>query len=95
MEKGQGGPNAPQDDHEVEVEDLDPDSEDEEQDQGNPMDPGYLPSQTTVRKPRPMPIPQLQDQSGLEDSETLQTTGEEESLSSLHKGDLLEDAKFY
>ena len=32
-----GDPNAPQDDHEVEVEDLGPDSEDEEQDQGNPI----------------------------------------------------------
>ena len=37
-----GDPNAPQDDHEVEVEDLGPDSEDEEQDQGNPLDPGDL-----------------------------------------------------
>ena len=88
-------PNAPQDDHEVEVEDLGPDSEDEEQDQGNPLDPGDLASQITVRRPRPMPIPQLQDQSGLEDSETPQTTGEEESQSGLHMGDLLKDAKFY
>ena len=90
-----GDPNAPQDDHEVEVEDLGPDSEDEAQDQGNPSNPGDLASQITVRKPRPMPIPQLQDQSSLEDSETPQTTGEEVSLSSLHMGDLLEDAKFY
>ena len=37
-----GDPNAPQDDHEVEVEDLGPDSEDEEQDQGNPSDPRDL-----------------------------------------------------
>ena len=90
-----GDPNSPQDDHEVEVEDLGPDSEDEVQYQGNPLDPGDLPSQITVRKPRSTPIPQLQDQSGLEDSETPQTTGEEESLSSLHMGDLLKDAKFY
>ena len=88
-----GDPNAPQDDHEVE--DLGPDSEDEEQDQGNPSDPGDLVSQITVRRPRPMPIPQLQDQSGLEDSEAPQTTGEEESQSGLHTGDLLEDTKFY
>ena len=38
---------------------------------------------------------QSQDQSGLEDSETPQTSGEEESLSGLHMGDLLKDAKFY
>ena len=31
----------------------------------------------------------------LEDSETPQATGEEESLSGLHTGDLLKDAKFY
>ena len=71
------------------MEDLGPESE--EQDQENPLDPGDLARQITVRRPRP----QLQDQSGLEDSETPQTTGEEESLSGLHMGDLLEDAKFY
>ena len=37
----------------------------------------------------------LEDQSGLEDSEAPQTSGEEESQSGLHMGDLLEDAKFY
>ena len=89
-----GDPNAPQDDHEVEVEDLGPDSEDEEQDQGNPLVPRDLASQITVRRPRPKPTPQLQDQSSLEDSETPQTTGEE-SQSGLHMGDLLKDAKFY
>ena len=90
-----GDPNAPQDDHEVEVEDIGADSEDEEQDQGKPSVPRDLASQITVRRPRPKPTPQLQDQSGLEDSETPQTTGEEESQSGLHMGDLLEDAKFY
>ena len=94
-----GDPNAPQDDHEVEVEDLGPDSEDEEQGQRNPMDPGDFVSQITVRRPRPTPIPQihdqLQDKSGLEDSDTTQTSGEEESQSGLHSGDLLEDAKFH
>ena len=73
-----GDPNAPQDDHEVEVEDLGPDSEDEEQGQRNPLDPGDLTGQITVRRPRPMHTPQLQDQSGLEDSEAPQTSGEEE-----------------
>ena len=77
------------------MEDLGPDSEDEVQVQGNPLDPWDLASQITVRRPRPTPTPQLQDQSGLEDSEAPQTSGEEESLSSLHTGDLLEDAKFY
>ena len=81
------------------MENLGPDSEDEEQGQRNPMDPGDLASQITVRRPRPTPRPQsqdqLQDQSGLEDSETPQTSGEEESQSGLHLGDLLEDTKFY
>ena len=79
----------------MEVEDLGPDSEDEEQDRENPLDPGDLARQITVRRPRPKPTPQLQDQSSLEDSETPQTTGEEESQSGLLMGDLLEDAKFY
>ena len=83
-----GDPNAPQDDHEVEVEDLGPDSEDEVQAQENPLDPQDLASQ-------PTPTPQLQDQTGLEDSEAPQTSGEEESLSGLHMGDLLKVAKFY
>ena len=39
-----GDPNAPQDDLEVEVEDLGPNSEDEEQGQRNPMDLGDLAS---------------------------------------------------
>ena len=81
-----GDPNAPQDDHEVEVEDLGPDSEDEEQGQRNPLDPGDLAGQITVRRPRPMHTPQLQDQSSLEDSLTPQTSGEEESQSGLHRG---------
>ena len=53
-----GDPNAPQDDHEVEVEDLGPDGEDEEQGRRNPLDPGDLVSQITVRRPRPTPRPQ-------------------------------------
>ena len=78
------------------MEDLGPDSEDEEQDQRESFwILGISLRQITVWRPRPTPKPQLQDQSGLEDSETPQTTGEEESLSSLHTGDLLKDAKFY
>ena len=79
----------------MEVEDSSPDSEDEEQGQRNPLDTGDLAGQITVRRPRPTHTPQLQDQSSLDDSEAPLTSGEEESQSSLHTGDLLEDTKFY
>ena len=42
-----------------------------------------------------IPVIPLQEKLGLEDSEAPETAGEEESTSSLHMGDLLEDAKFY
>ena len=77
---------TPQDDLEVEVEDLGSDSEEDEWGQRNPLDPGDLASQITVRRPRPTHTPQPQDQSGLEDSEAPQPSGEEESQSGLHTG---------
>ena len=79
------------------MEDLGPESESEDQDQRNPLDPGGLASQITVRRPRPTHIPVIlvQDESGLEDSEAPETSGEEESTGSLRTGDIIEDAKFY
>ena len=76
-------PNPLEDDQQVEVEDLGPESESEDQDQRNPLDPGDLASQITVRRPRPTHIPVIpvQDESGLEDSEAPETSGEEESTS--------------
>ena len=78
-------PNALEDDQQVEVEDLGPESESEEQDQRNPLDPGDLARQITVRRPRPTHIPVIpvQDESGLENSEAPETSGEEESTSCL------------
>ena len=79
------------------MEDLGPESESEEQDQRNPLDPGDLARQITVRRPRPTHIPVIpvQDESGLEDSEAPETSGEEESTSGLCMRDIIEDAKFY
>ena len=90
-------PNALEDDQQVEVEDIGPESESEEQDQRNPLDPGDLARQITVRRPRPTHIPVIpvQDESSLEDSEAPETSGEEESTSGLRMGDIIEDAKFY
>ena len=84
-------------DQRVEVEDLGSESEEDEQGQRNPLDPGDLASQITIRRPRPAPVPviPLEEESALEDSEAPETTGEEESEGGLHTGDLLEDAKFY
>ena len=81
----------------MEVEDLGSESEEDEQEQRNPLDPGDLASQITVRRPRPAPVPVIppEEESALEDSEAPETTGEEESEGGLHTGDLLEDAKFY
>ena len=81
----------------MEVEDLGPESEEDKQEQRNPLDPGDLASQITVRRPRSTlaPVIPLQEESDLEDSEAPETTGEEESTSGLRMGDLLEDAKFY
>ena len=66
----------------MEVEDLGPESEEDEQEQRNPLDPGDLASQITVRRPRSTlaPVIPMQDESGLEDSEAPETTGEEELL---------------
>ena len=84
-------------DQQVEVEDLGSESEEDEQEQRNPLDPGDLASQITVRRPRPAPVPVIppEEESALEDSEAPETTGEEESEGGLHTGDLLEDTKFY
>ena len=84
-------------DQQVEVEDLGSESEEDEQEQRNPLDPGDLASQITVRRPSPAPIPVIppQEESALEDSEAPETTGDEESLGGLQTGDLLEDPKFY
>ena len=84
----------------VEVEDLGPSSDEDEQEQRNPLDPGDLASQITVRRPRPRltPTAPLEEDFGLEDSEAPETTGEEESegaAGGLLTGDILEDAKFY
>ena len=84
-------------DQQVEVEDLGSECGEDEQEQRNPLDPGDLASQITVRRPRPAPVPVIppQEESALEDSEAPETTGEEESEDGLLTGDLLEDAKFY
>ena len=50
-------PGVLEDDQQVEVEDLGPEIEEDEQEQRNPLDPGDLASQITVRRPRSMPIP--------------------------------------
>ena len=90
-------PDVLDDDQQVEVEDLGPESEEDEQEQRNPLDPGNLASQITVRRPRSTlaPVIPMQDKSGLEDSKAPETTGEEESTSGLLTRDLIEDAKFY
>ena len=90
-------PSVLEGDQQVEVEDLGPESEEDEQEQRNPLDTGDLASQITVRRPRSIlaPVIPLQQESGLEDSEAPETTGEEESTSVLRMGDLLEDTKFY
>ena len=83
------------DDHEVEVEELGSDIEEDQQDQRNPLDSGDLVAQITVRRPALTPTPHPMDQTGPEDSESPQSRVEEESMSGLVTGDLLEDAKFY
>ena len=85
----------PVDDHEVEVEELESDSKEDQWDQRNPLDPGDLGGQITVRRPALTPTPHPIDQTGPEDSESPQSWIEEESMSRLDTGDLLEDAKFY
>ena len=59
------------------VEDLGPESEEDEQEQRNPLDPGDLASQITVRRPRSTlaPMIPLQEESDLEDSDAPETTG--------------------
>ena len=84
----------------VEVEDLGPSSDEDEQEQRNPLDPGDFASQITVRRPRPRLTPTAppEEDLTLEDSETPEITGEEESegaAGGLLTGDILEDAKFY
>ena len=84
----------------VEVEDLGPSSDEDEQEQRNPLDPGDLASQITVRRPRPRLTPTAppEEDFALEDSEAPETTGEEESegaIGGLLTGDIIEDAKFY
>ena len=84
----------------VEVEDLGPESDEDEQEQRNPLDPGDLASQITVRRPRPRLTPTAppEEDFDLEDSEAPETTGEEESegaVGGLLTGNILEDAKFY
>ena len=67
----------------------------EEWDQRNPLDPGDLASQIAVRRPTLISTPHSIDQSGPEYSKSPQSRGEEESMSGLETGDLLEDTKFY
>ena len=85
----------PTDDHEVEVEELGSDIEEDQQVQRNPMDSGDLAGQITVRWPVPTPTPDSMDQTGPEDSGSSQSRVEEESMSGLVTGDLIEDTKFY
>ena len=61
----------------------------------NPLDPGDLASKIAVRRPAPIPTPHPIDHTGPEDSKSLQSQVEEESMSGLDTGDLLEDTKFY
>ena len=82
------------------MEELGPESDGDEQEQRNPLDPGDLASQITVRRPRPRltPMAPPEEDFDLEDSEAPETTGEEESegaVGGLLTGDILEDAKFY
>ena len=82
-------------DHEVEVEELGSDIKEDQQVQRNPMDPGSLADQIAVRKPvstRPL---ETSEPLSPEDSGSLQSQVEEESIGGLVTGDLLEDAKFY
>ena len=74
----------------MEVEELGSDIEEDQQVQRNPMDPGNLAAQIAVRKPVPTQPPETSEDSG-----SLQSQVEEESIGSLVTGDLLEDAKFY
>ena len=85
----------PADDHEVKVEELGSDIEEDQQDQRDPLDPGDLAGQIAVRRPALTPTPHPIDQTGPEDSESPQSWAEEESMSSLDTGNLLEDTKFY
>ena len=59
------------------------------------MDPGDLASPIAVRRPALIPTPHPIDQTGPEDSKSQQSWVEEESMSGLDTGNLLEDAKFY
>ena len=62
--------------------------------QRNSLDPGDLAGQIAVRRPAPTPTLHPIDRTGPEDSESPQSRVEEESMSGLDTGDLLEDAKF-
>ena len=59
------------------------------------MDPGDLASEIAVRRPAPIPTPHPIDQTAPEDSKSLQSQGEGESMSSLDTGNLLDDTKIY
>ena len=82
-------------DHEVEVEELGSDIKEDQQVQRNPMDPGNLADQIAVRRPVSTRPPETSEQLSPEDSRSLQSQVEEESIGGLVTGDLLEDAKFY
>ena len=81
-------------DHEVEVEELESDIEEDWHVQRNPMDPGSLTDQIVVRRPAPI-RPLETGPLSPEDSGSLQSQVDEESLGGLVTGNLLEDAKFY
>ena len=81
-------------DHEVEVEELGSNTEEDQQVQRNPVDPRSLADQIIVRRPAPTRPPETGPLSP-EDSRSLQSQVDEESLGGLVTSDLLEDAKFY
>ena len=82
-------------DHEVEVEELGSNIEEDQQVQRNPIDPGSLADQIAVRRPVSTWPPETSEPLSPEDSRSLQSQVEEESIGGLVTGDLLEDAKFY
>ena len=77
------------------MEELGSNIEEDQQVQRNPMDSGDLAAQITVRRPIPTPTPDSMDQTGPEDSGSSQSRVEEESMSGLVTGVLLEDTKCY
>ena len=79
----------------MEVEELGSDIEEDQQVHRNPMDPGNLAAQIIVGRPVSTWPPETSEQLSPEDSGSLQSQVEEESIGGLVTGDLLEDAKFY